>query len=428
MSRVSRRSFMAGMATVSAGLCFSKYSFSSPIARVRYEARTPEGKKMLSIYKVAVDNMMNKIKKGDPRSWPFQWYTHAVPPNFDPQNKVDQIKSIYPNGGPYKDLANIMWNTCQAHAFPGDRPDCFLPWHRMYVYYFEQIIRYAANDDSFTLPYWNYSAGQQSAKIPEEFRVAGPLLKPNRKRPPYPDVNAGDPIATDSQLSTKDALSEPTYGFQSAAHPGFNATLNGRPHGAVHVAVGDGTNMGIVPTAAGDPVFWLHHSNIDRLWASWNANGGKNPDKIGDTSWADKQFTFAAADGNPAKKTNREVSDMANLGYRYDRLEPAPPNFRPAARAALLNAPFAKFAEAPAASLVLGRGPARLTLEHSPTNKNRLLSDELNALGTERSLRCLIRRLPRSSGRRFHQRSKRQLRGHHQFFQRGTCSCRRFQP
>ncbi len=383
MSRVSRRSFMAGMAAVSAGLCFRNYGFASPTTRIRHEARTPEGKKMLQIYADAVGKMMNDIKEGDPRNWIFQWYTHSVPPQGSAQNKTDKINSTYPNPSPYKDLATAMWNTCQAHR-SGDVEDYFLPWHRMFVYYFEEIIRFAAKNDSFTLPYWNYSAGQDSAKIPDEFR-SGVLSKSNRNS----GVNSGSPIAPDRVLDPKPALGQQTYS-PTGVKQGFNLALDAGVHGNVHGAIGNTTNMGSVPFAGGDPVFWMHHCNIDRLWASWNHNGGKNPPAI---TWRDKEFTFAAADGMPAKKKNKDVDDIAKLGYSYDRLEPAPPNFRPAARTGLRAAHIASFAEAASQTLALGRGPVRLELEHIATNKNRLLSDELNALGTERSLYLVLKDL-----------------------------------
>jgi tyrosinase len=38
-------------------------------------------------------------------------------------------------------------------------------------------------------------------------------------------------------------------------------------HNGVHVWVGG--MMGSVPPAPNDPVFWLHHCNIDRIWALW---------------------------------------------------------------------------------------------------------------------------------------------------------------
>ena len=36
-------------------------------------------------------------------------------------------------------LAKETWNTCQSHS--GQNPNNFLPWHRMFVFYFEQIVR-----------------------------------------------------------------------------------------------------------------------------------------------------------------------------------------------------------------------------------------------------------------------------------------------
>ncbi|HKO08858.1 MAG TPA: tyrosinase family protein, partial [Alphaproteobacteria bacterium] len=58
---------------------------------------------------------------------------------------------------------------------------------------------------------------------------------------------------------------------------GFCATLDFGLHGNVHVWVGNNQGMASVPWAANDPIFWMHHCNIDRLWASWNKGNCKNP-------------------------------------------------------------------------------------------------------------------------------------------------------
>ena len=42
--------------------------------------------------------------------------------------------------------------------------------------------------------------------------------------------------------------------------------LEQQPHDHVHVDVGAGGLMSDPRTAALDPIFWLHHANIDRLW------------------------------------------------------------------------------------------------------------------------------------------------------------------
>ncbi|RVD89497.1 uncharacterized protein DFL_000501 [Arthrobotrys flagrans] len=47
-------------------------------------------------------------------------------------------------------------------------------------------------------------------------------------------------------------------------------------HNDVHMQVGGNGIMGVIPYAAFDPVFWLHHNNIDRMLAIWQAaNPGK---------------------------------------------------------------------------------------------------------------------------------------------------------
>ena len=155
MSKVSRRSMLAGMAVMPFGLWLQGYG---PPRRyreyVRYDARSAQGKAMLKIYADAVCKMKDTIKEEDPTSWVFQWYTHWVKGST---TKSAEISRIYGGGSsPHKSLAQEMWETCQAHG-AGDNEDFFLPWHRMFVYHFESIIRHVSGHSEFTLPYWNYS-------------------------------------------------------------------------------------------------------------------------------------------------------------------------------------------------------------------------------------------------------------------------------
>jgi len=321
MKKVSRRSFVAGMGAMPFALWLQKERIPiGPLRKtwVRYEARTTEGQKMLKIYADTVNTMMNSTTAGDPRSWIFQWYTHAVRPD---RTKAGEISSIYGGGAsPNKTLATDAWSTCQPH-FSGDEPS-FLPWHRMFVYFFESIIRKASGHNEFSLPYWNYSVtGAAHGVIPPEFtNSSDPSLKWLFRSNRNPGVNTGTAIdASDPGALSLDVMKQTTYEPNGAAS-GFNADLDGGIHGNVHVDTGDSTNMGSVPWAARDPIFWLHHCNLDRLWASWNKNGGVNPGG----PWLTKSFTFADLNGTKVTATVDHFDSLSKLDYTYDRFEPSP--------------------------------------------------------------------------------------------------------
>jgi tyrosinase len=162
-------------------------------------------------------------------------------------------------------------------------------------------------------------------------------------------------------------------------------------HGNVHVLIGNGQGMGSVPFAAYDAIFWMHHCNIDRLWASWNKNGGKNP---ADAPFLNQQFTFANEHGQQVTGTVKDFLDIHALGYTYDRLEPAPPGFVPAAQTLLAVQPQA-IANAPATAMVLGPGPVRINLEPAPTPEGAVapLTARVKNLAGEKKLYLVLRKL-----------------------------------
>jgi hypothetical protein len=72
-------------------------------------------------------------------------------------------------------------------------------------------------------------------------------------------------------------------------------------------------------TAAGDPLFWLHHCNIDRLWQVWlNMPARSNP---ADPEWLDReQFHFHDPAGRDVAHRVRQVIATTDLGYSYEDL------------------------------------------------------------------------------------------------------------
>jgi hypothetical protein len=281
--------------------------------RVRYDIRSSEGQAMLAIYARGVAAMM-ALPEGDPRSWTFWWYTHFI---RDDRSKASELNRIYGAGSSaQKTLANKVWNTCQSHN--GQDENFFLPWHRMFVLAFENVVRQVTGEPTFTLPYWSYTDGGNAA-LPSQFRrpgdpTWGALYRPNRAG----GVNAGAQIQPAGVLNL-DVLGSPTYA-PDGADQGFCANIDGNLHGLVHVGVGDSvTGMGVVPWAANDPIFWVHHCNIDRIWASWNAAGGVNPTEPGFTA---KPFSFASPSGGQVDYIVGAVLTTAGAGgSAYDRLE-----------------------------------------------------------------------------------------------------------
>ena len=170
----------------------------------------------------------------------------------------------------------------------------FLPWHRLYLLRLEQAMQ--SLDPLAFIPYWNWLS-QRS--IPSWLRTFMPrVLIPGGEQVAV-SRNVGDPPPLPTSSHIADVLSENTY-------TEFTTALE-FAHNDVHGWVG-GT-MGLIPTAPADPIFWLHHAQIDRLWSQWQAeamNTGKIPNLGG-----------SAAIIDPWSETASQIQSIANLGYSY---------------------------------------------------------------------------------------------------------------
>lgn len=319
-SMTNRRCVLhAALAGATSGLLPRASIAATGVLHRRPAVHTTEGMTMLAIYADGVRALMDKTQfaEADPRSWIFQWYTHSVPSNT---GKAAEQARVFAAGDSRRSISEAMWDTCEAHT-DASRSDFFLPWHRMYVSAFENIIRSVTSKPDFSLPYWDYTDPTHRS-LPAEFRLKDDpkwktLYRPTR----LGTTNNGKNIDSPSNAAplNVDALRSPTYS-DSNADAGFCANLDGTLHGAVHVDVGNGLGMGSVPYAAQDPIFWLHHCNIDRMWASWNKAGGKNPDSI---TFLAETFRFA----NPAgAQIEFKVADFLTMpDYEYDAYVDRPP-------------------------------------------------------------------------------------------------------
>ena len=74
-------------------------------------------------------------------------------------------------------------------------------------------------------------------------------------------------------------------------------------------------------TVGGDPIFYLHHSNMDRIWESWNRLGNKNPT---DPKYLNRKFAFGDRSGKRVDLPVSAGDRIAQLGYEYDSYEKPP--------------------------------------------------------------------------------------------------------
>src|SRR5215472_5599628 len=291
---------------------------------LRHDVGSPAGAEMLRIFAEAVGTMM-AMPQGNPRGWVFQWHIHAVP---DDRSKALELVRLYPNtSDPDRFLAAAVWDTCEAHFDPL-RVNFFLPWHRMHLKSFERLVRSVTGASYFTMPYWNYTDADRRA-LPPQFRSPDdPLWKPLFRADRNHGVNDGRPIDQVGEAPLGlNAMMSSVYADTLDGDAGLCANLDNAPHSAVHVDVGTRKKgMGAVSWAANDPIFWLHHCNIDRIWASWNRAGGRNPTGEGFLS---QVFTFVDETGMPAQREVADVLDAAPLGYAYDRYLDRPPGSVP---------------------------------------------------------------------------------------------------
>jgi N-acetylneuraminic acid mutarotase len=292
---------------------------------IRYNVNSPEGQVMLAKYGRAVE-IMKTLPSYDTHSWTWWWNTHWIKgyPAFlwdlSQKRKKEAIDSLPPE---YRAAAEAVWDGCQSHAYDPSDPEhfqqwFFLPWHRLMLHQFEGVIREVLHDESFSLPYWNPATGNpDDLVVPAVFRDPGsPLYNGTR----WPWVNFGGRI----DLLYRDwinlsALNEKFYIDSAQGNLGFNPRMDQNPHFFTHLALGG--DMAEFSTVGADPLFYLHHSNMDRLWESWNRLGHKNPT---DPKYLKRKFAYGDRSGKAVYLPVSETDRTAQLGYEYDAYEKAP--------------------------------------------------------------------------------------------------------
>ena len=293
----------------------------------------------LASYQRAISAML-ALPPTDPRNWYRQAITHQI--------------------------------DCPHHNF------WFLPWHRAYLYRLEAICRELSGDAAFALPFWDWTA---TPRIPNSLWDG--VLDPGNSAY-LADADAfqtrfGDAVTAfwsglDSDQrawmqrrsygSADDLLNDVLQSFATRAqarsltrqdpdlqnavpavalrsieqilgisdfedfgsapadsHDGgeTEGALESQPHDQVHGDINGFMGAFMSPI---DPIFWLHHCNIDRLWTVWVARqtaAGLNPLPPNPDAWRNESFAFFVDQaGKPVTMKASDVLATPDLGYTYE--------------------------------------------------------------------------------------------------------------
>ncbi|SOD42556.1 tyrosinase family protein [Nitrosovibrio sp. Nv4] len=235
-----------------------------------------------------------------------------------------------------------------AHGGPA-----FLPWHREYLARFERALQEI--DPSVSIPYWDWTVDRTAtASIWNADFMGGNGTGGSQRVTTGPFafstgewnltvLDPGDttPFLTRAfgamgSLPTQSAVdaaknvvpydSSP-WNSGSSMNTSFRNRLEGVIHNPGHMWVG-GSMMAM--SSPNDPVFWLHHCNIDRLWAEWQRENPSQdyrpasgtPNVVAGHGLDDPMPPW---DEEATPPTPRSVLDHHALDYTYDNEEPETP-------------------------------------------------------------------------------------------------------
>jgi tyrosinase len=276
----------------------------------------------------------------DPTAWRFFGAIHG----FDQQLWTELGSLSSDDQMPSNDSIQTFWLQCQHGSW------YFLPWHRGYVLAFEAVVRDAVvklgGPADWALPYWNYFKPNQN-QLPPAFASPdwpdgqgdNPLFVAQRFGP----NNDGNVFIPTDQVDLNALNDSQFVGAGDGGAQGFGGVNTGfshggnihggietQPHDMVHVLVGGSDpNSGLPglmsdPDTAGlDPIFWLHHANIDRLWEVWDEMPTSTAEPTdpnwvnGPASIGERAFVLPEP-GQNLTYTPGDMKNMAALGYNYD--------------------------------------------------------------------------------------------------------------
>jgi tyrosinase len=223
----------------------------------------------------------------------------------------------------------------------------FFPWHREFLRRFEDELQ--AIDPSVYLPYWDWTvenlnaSGTASLIWADDF-MGGPGDPANGFRVTNGPFASWNLVRGNFNIFAAPGGGGAIAGFM--ASPSY-AVFDGleSPHGAAHGWVGGFVGNALI--APRDPVFWLIHANVDRLWAEWTNTHRSNPSwvqyapttggpaghNLNDSMWpwngTANPFPVQPYPTFPEQRRPADLLEHRDHGYFYDTIDPECQRIRP---------------------------------------------------------------------------------------------------
>lgn len=255
--------------------------------------------------------------------------------NAEVRQLADAMKALNSSSNTlYADLVRTHnANRGEVHSKPNELKPLFLPWHRAFLIRFEQLVGDQLDDPTFGLPYWDWTGDAstgRSAALWTDGRYGGwgtvadgPFSGTQWPITTIPGVQSATTLtrapATDARAvkTQSDVMSV----MRSVNFPIFCGRLERELHNYMHGWVGgSGGQMSSVPVSVNEPAFWLHHCNVDRIWAQWQEFfPEQKTEATGMTGDTLMPATLTRQGFDPGAVTVGSVVDAPGRVYRYDK-------------------------------------------------------------------------------------------------------------
>lgn len=203
----------------------------------------------------------------------------------------------HPFSGAYDTMIKVHMDTFlpEGHMWSAHQ-NILLPWHRIFIYHFESLLRAQPGFENVTVPYWDWTQVAERGTLPftDDFMgttgkenddtgtqevLDGPFAYSKGNWNIVPDNN-WNPITWLTRSKNKALFGQPiiepailsgildieNFAIRGTPGEGFGYNLNTKMHNEVHDDVGGAMSSHASPN---DPIFWLHHCMLDKVWADW---------------------------------------------------------------------------------------------------------------------------------------------------------------